>query len=188
MKSLLKSVGVGLAALALAACGAMQSTMPESGSGRAVSTMPWSTIQTHQIPTKIEYGMADLKEWLRAVQEASGRDSGIVMTSIDERNKRIQIRMRPLRGGLERLEAAIAQVNVPREAVVVEIGCITDALNHLDKGKSPDRALLAAVSYSLEAPSQVACGKTVGLKLTLRNISDEPVLWSPWAAYLPTTL
>ena len=132
--------------------------------------------RTHLAPAEFEYRTKDLAAWLSAVVEAAGRDSGIFMTSIDERDIRIQIRMRPSRGGLERLEAAIAQVNVPREAVVVEIGCIANALNHLDKGKSPKQAFLAAIGYSLEAPSQAAYGKTVGVKVTLRNISNEPVL------------
>ncbi len=73
------------------------------------------------------------------------------------------------------MEAAIAQVNVPQEAVVVKIGCIANTLNNLDKGKSPKQTFLAAIGYSHEAPSQAAYGKTVGLKMTLRNISDGPV-------------
>ena len=132
--------------------------------------------RTHLAPAEFEYKMKDLAAWLSAVVEAAGRDSGIFMTSIDERNRRIQIHLRPLRGGLERLEAAIAQVIVPREAIVVEIGCIANTPNHLDKGKSPDQALLAAIDYSLEAPSLVAYGEVVRITLTLRNISNEPVL------------
>ena len=96
------------------------------------------------------------------------------MTSIDERNKRIRIGMRPLRGALEQMEAAIAAADVPREAVVIEMGCNADGLGRVHKGESPSQAFLAAISYSLEVPSQVAYGKTVQMKLTLRNIGDEP--------------
>ena len=132
-------------------------------------------LPTRPAPAGVNYSMKDLEAWLVAVEGAAGPGSGIFMTSIDERNKRIQIRMRPLRGALEQMEAAIAKVDVPREAVVVEIGCDTDALSRLDQSKSPEQAFHAAISYSLEAPSQVAYGKTVGMTLTLRNISDEPV-------------
>ena len=55
------------------------------------------------------------------------------------------------------------------------MGCNADGLSRFDKAKSPNQALLAAIGYSLEAPSQVAYGKTVHMKLPLRNISDEPV-------------
>ena len=131
---------------------------------------------TRPAPAGADYRIKDLEAWLTAVEEAAGRDSGIFMTSIDERNKRLRIGMRPLRGVLERMEAAIAASGVPREAVVIEMGCDADGLSRFDKGKSPNRAFLAAISYSLEAPSQVAYGETVHMNLTLRNISDEPVL------------
>ena len=129
---------------------------------------------TRPAPAGADYSMKDLKAWLRAVEEAAGPGSGIFMTSIDERNKRIRIGMRPLRGALEQMEAAIAAADVPREAVVIEVGCSADGLGRIHKGESPNQAFLAAISYSLEAPFQVAYGKTVHIKLTLRNISDEP--------------
>ena len=129
---------------------------------------------TRPAPAGADYSMKDLKAWLTAVGEAAGPGSGIFRTSIDERNKRIQIGMRPLRGAFEQTEAAIAAADVPREAVVIEMRCNADGLSHLRKGESPNQAFLAAISYSLEAPFQVAYGKTVHMKLTLRNISDEP--------------
>ncbi len=129
---------------------------------------------TRPAPAGADYSMKDLKAWLKAVEEAAGPGSGIFMTSIDERNKRIRIGMRPLRGAFEQTEAAIAAADVPREAVVIEVGCSADGLGRIHKGESPNQAFLAAISYSLEAPFQVAYGKTVHMKLTLRNISDEP--------------
>ena len=130
---------------------------------------------TRAAPAGADYSMKDLTTWLRAVEEAAGRDSGIFMTSIDEANKRIRIGVRPLRGALKRMEGAIAAADVPREAVVIEMRCNVDGPSRLRKGESPNQAFLAAISYSLEAPSRVAYGETVYMKLTLRNISDEPV-------------
>ena len=129
---------------------------------------------TRPAPAGADYSIKDLEAWLTAAEEAAGRDSGIFMTSIDERNKRIRIGMRPLRGALERMEAAIAAADVPREAVVIEMGCNPDGLERIHKGAPPNQAFLAAIGYALEAASQVAYGKTVHMKLTLRNISDEP--------------
>ena len=130
---------------------------------------------TRPAPAGAGYSMKDLTTWLSAVQEAAGHDSGIFMTSIDERNKRIRIGMRPLRGVLDRMEAAIAVAGVPREAVVIEMRCNADGRGRLRKGESPNQEFLVAISYSLDAPSQVAYGETVYMKLTLRNISAEPV-------------
>ena len=129
---------------------------------------------TRPAPAGADYSMKDLKAWLRAVEEAAGPGSGIFMTSIDERNKRIKIGMRPLRGALEQMEAAIAAADVPREVVVIVLECNADGPSRLRKGESPNQGFLAAISYSLEAPFHVAYGKTVQMKLTLRNISDEP--------------
>ena len=114
---------------------------------------------TRPAPAGADYSIKNLEAWLTAVEEAAGRDSGIFMTSIDERNKRIRIGMRPLRGALERMEAAIAAADVPREAVVIEMRCDPDELNGLSKGEFPNQEFLAAISYALEAPSQVAYGK-----------------------------
>ena len=52
--------------------------------------------------------------------------------------------------------------------------CNPDGLERIHKGAPPNQAFLAAIGYALEAASQVAYGKTVHMKLTLRNISDEP--------------
>ncbi len=121
-------------------------------------------------PAGTEYRMKDLTAWLiKAVEEAAVGFPGIYiyLSAVDERNKRIAISIRPLRGALEQMEAAIAKADVPREAVVIEIGCSTDALSLLDKGKSPNQTFLAAIDYSLEAPSQVAYGEAVRMTLTL---------------------
>ena len=134
-----------------------------------------SPLPTRPAPEGADYSMKDLKAGLGAVVEAAGRDSGIFKTGIDQRNNRIQIRMLPLRGPLEQMEAAIAAASIPREAVVIQMGCNADGLSRFDKDKSPNQAFLAAIGYTLEAPSQVPYGKKVHIKPTLQNISYEPV-------------
>ena len=100
---------------------------------------------------------------------------GRARTSLDERKHRIKINMLPLRGAREQMEAAIARANVPREAVVLDVGCPDGALWRLDTGRNPGQEFLDAIDYSLEAVSKVPYGDTVSLKLKLRNTSDEPV-------------
>ena len=97
------------------------------------------------------------------------------MSGVDERNHRINIGMLPLRGARDRMEAAIARANVPRETVVIDVGCPAGALWRLDTGRDPKEEFLDAIDYSVEAASKAPYGDTVLLKLTLRNTSDEPV-------------
>ena len=125
-------------------------------------------------PTEADPRIAELKEWHRALGEAVPV-RGVSRTSLDERNHRIEISLLPLRGVRDQMEAAVARANVPREAVVIEVGCPVGALSRRDAGRSPNEAFFNAIDYSLEAVSQSPYGDTVSLKLKLRNTSDEPV-------------
>ena len=119
-----------------------------------------------------EYSMDHLAAWYKSVMNVAWQVPGISWSDLDERKNRIEIGMYPRRGGREEIEAALARVDVPRGAIVIEIGCGQRAL---DLGEPPDEVFLSAVDYSLEVVPQAAYGETVGLKLSLRNVSDEPV-------------
>ena len=125
-------------------------------------------------PTEADHRIAELKEWYRALGEA-GPVRGVSRTSLDERNHRIEIGLLPLRGVREEMEAAVARANVPREAVVIDVGCPVGALSRRHTGRPPNEAFLNAIDYSLEAVSQSPYGDTVSMKLKLQNTSDEPV-------------
>ena len=126
--------------------------------------------------TEEDPSVAQLKAWHRAVnEEAAGQVRGIVWTGVDERNKRIDIGLIPLRGAREQLEAAIARAKVPREAFEIEVGCQGGALRRIEYGTAPSEELRRAIAYSLEVASQADYGETVPMKLTLKNNSDEPV-------------
>ena len=73
------------------------------------------------------------------------------------------------------MEATLATVDVPRGAVVIEIGCNGIRQWPLDRGEPPDEAFLSTIDYSLEVMSQAPYGETVRMKLTLRNVSDGTV-------------
>ena len=122
---------------------------------------------------KGDYSMDHLDAWYRTLSGAISQVPGIVYTDLDEGKNRIEIVMYPRRGGREEMEAAIATVDVPRGAVVIDVGC--EGKWPRDFGEPPEEAFLQAVEYSLEVVSQAPYGETVEMKLTLRNAGDEPV-------------
>ena len=122
-----------------------------------------------------EYSVADLAAWYKALSTVIWQVPGIAWTDLDEAKNRIEIGMYPRRGAREEIEAAIATVDVPRGAIVIDIGCSGISRWPLDHGEPPDEAFLRAIDYSLEAVSHASYGETVQIKLTLRNVSDKPV-------------
>ena len=122
-----------------------------------------------------KYSAADLAAWYESLKEVIWDVPGIWSTNLSERKNRIEIGMRPLRGGRDALETFLASLEVPREAILVEVGCEGIGQWPRDPGDSPDEQFLHAVELSLELVSQVAYGETAHMKLTLRNVTDEPL-------------
>ena len=122
-----------------------------------------------------DYSMDHLDAWHRTLSGAIYQVPGIVYTDLDEVKNRIEIGMYPRRWGREEMEAALATVDVPRGAVVIEIGCNGIRQWPLDRGEPPDEAFLSTIDYSLEVMSQAPYGETMRTKLTLRNVSDGTV-------------
>ncbi len=125
-------------------------------------------------PTEAEYSAADLAGWYERLVGVK-KVPGIAWTDLDETRNRIEIGVYPLRGVREEWEAALATLDVPREAIVIDVGCEGISPWPLDLGEPPDEAFLRAIDYSLETVSQAPYGETVQMKLTLRNVSDGPV-------------
>ena len=128
-------------------------------------------------PTEAEYSEADLAGWYEHLVGVR-KVPGIAWTDLDEAMNRIEIGVYPLRGVREEWEAALATLDVPREAIVIDVGCEGISPWPLDLGEPPDEAFLRAIDHSLDVVSQVPYGETVQMKLTLRNVSDEPVSFS----------
>ena len=126
-------------------------------------------------PAEAEYSAADLARWYERLVDVTWRVPGIAWTDLNEARNRIEIGIYPLRGAREEWEAALATLDVPREAIVIEVGC--DGIHPwpIDPGEPPDEAFLRAVDYSLDVVSQAPYGETVRMKLTLRNVSDGTV-------------
>ncbi len=121
-----------------------------------------------------EYSEADLARWYERLVDVR-KVPGLAWTNLNEARNRIEIGICPLRGVREEWEAALATLDAPREAFVIEVGCEGIHPWPLDLGEPPDEAFLRAVDYSLEVVSQAPYGETVRMKLTLRNVSDGTV-------------
>ena len=121
-----------------------------------------------------EYSAADLARWYERFVDVK-KVPGIAWTDLDEARNRIEIGVYPLRGVREEWEAVLATLDVPREAIVINVGCEGISPWPLDPGESPDEAFLRTIDYWLDAVSQAAYGETVQIKLTLQNVSDGPV-------------
>ena len=134
-----------------------------------------STTTPPQTLVEAEYSIGELAMWYERLGDVIWGIRGIAWTDLNEAKNRIEIGIYPLRGAREEWEAALATLDVPREAIVIEVGC--DGIHPwpIDPGEPPDEAFLRAVDYSLDVVSQAPYGETVQMKLTLRNVSDGTV-------------
>ena len=141
---------------------------------------PAASPQPTQAPTAPdqpmeEYSLAQLREWYETLGRAASQVPGVAGASLDEKARRIEIRMYPRRGAREGMEAAAAALDIPRDAIDIDIGCAGayQRLNYLRE--IANETFLDAVTFSLDAAPRVSYGETVTLKLVLRNVSDETV-------------
>ncbi len=128
-----------------------------------------------QKPVETEYSAADLAAWYESLSDIIWEIPGIAWTNLNEAMNRIDIGLYPRRGARDDLERVLAALDVPRKAIVIEDGCEDVSQWPHEVEKSAEVASLRAFGHRLEAVSQVAYGDSVPIKLTLQNISDEPV-------------
>ena len=122
-----------------------------------------------------EYSAAELAGWYESLQEVVWDVPGVWSTNRSERKNRIEIGLRPLRGGRERLEVAVKTLGVPLEAVEIEVGCKGMGGRSQQSEDASENPFIGALDYSLDVVSQVPYGETVRMKLRLMNMSNEPV-------------
>ena len=176
----LTAVVLALCVLAITGCATetppIGSAVPSSGSGGVEATTRPTAGTALPVPTEEVPSIAQLKAWRSAVEEeAAGKVRGITSTGVDERDRRVEFGLLPLRGAREQLEAAIVRAKVPREAIEIEVGCQGGALRRIEVGIPPSEELRRAIDHSLQVVSQAAYGETVSMTLTLKNSSDAPV-------------
>ena len=121
-----------------------------------------------------EHSAADLAAWYEHVKETVWQVPGIAWSNLSESNNRIEIGLRPLRGVRERFEAILGTLDVPRKAIVIEVGCERVGQWPQEISEASEDSFFRAIDYSLDVVSQVSYGETVRIKLTLRNITGEP--------------
>ena len=145
-----------------------------SGPTPAASPQPTQAPAAPDQPVE-EYSMNQLREWYDSLGRAASQVPGVAGASLDEETRRIEIRMYPRRGSREGMEAAVAALDIPRDAIVIDIGCAgsDQQLNYLME--IAQETFLDGVTFSVEVASQAPYGETVSLKLVLRNVSNETV-------------
>ena len=122
-----------------------------------------------------EYSAVDLAAWYEDVKDTVWQIPGIAWTDLSKRRNRIEIGLRPLRGVRERFEAALGTLEVPRQAIEVEVGCERVIQWPDEVGEASEDSFLRSFAYSLDVVSQVPYGGTVRMKLTLQNVTNEQV-------------
>ncbi|MBI4497462.1 MAG: hypothetical protein HY689_06155 [Chloroflexi bacterium] len=119
------------------------------------------------------YTMGQLSAWYNRMRDTVWSVKGLVWTDLDERNNRIALGMAPQPGAQEDVEAALAPLGIPREAVHIEVGCPTGAPY---MPPPPGDPALKALEVRVEMPSQKAeAGQPVPFRLVVKNASEEPV-------------
>lgn len=124
------------------------------------------------------YSDYQLNTWIETVRDAvshvpASSGSGIGFRNLSNKRIRIQLRAYPLRGARKAMEDAISTVDVPRDAIVLEVGCESPDPSSFYPRISSDEPFLESINFSLEVPPQIAYGETVPLKLTLENDDDK---------------
>ncbi|MCY4114599.1 MAG: BsuPI-related putative proteinase inhibitor [Chloroflexi bacterium] len=147
----------------------VSTTVARSTAATATTPLPASAEE--------EYSAADLTRWYERLVDVKNVP-GLAWTDLNEVENRIEIGVYPLRGAREEWETALSTLDVPREAIVIHVGCAGISQWPLDPGEPADEAFLSAIDYSLEVVPQTPYGETVWMKLRLRNISDKPVSFS----------
>ena len=133
-----------------------------------------SSTETQKAPER-EYSKSDLSVWYESLGSVIWQVPGVWFTDLNESNKRIEIGVQPRREAREKVEAAIAAAGVPLGAVAIEIGCPEVARWPLDDGTPPDEAFTRALDFSMVVVDRASSGETVQMRMSLRNVSDEPV-------------
>ena len=125
-------------------------------------------------PTVV-YSQAELATWRDVLSEAGledvpgWRSSGTAVGHIN-------IEVWAQSGARDRMEAFLADVDVPRQAIVLTVGCSEESVWPPDgEWKRPHPSLSRLVEHSMDPLASVAVGDTVMLKQTLKNVSDEEI-------------
>ena len=126
------------------------------------------------------YSDEQLKTWIEIVRDAVDNvpaysGSGIGFRNMDDRRIRIQLRAYPLRGARKAMEDAISTVDVPRDAIVLDIGCEPYEPSSFYTAVSSHEFLPKKIAFSIKIPQHTSYGEAVPMTLTLENISNEPL-------------
>ena len=142
-------------------------------------------------PTESDYNLDQLKAWRSELVKALWQIGIPTGSGLNERTKLIMIETRALRGVPEAFESVISTLDIPRDAIVFEVGCENFKQWPPEPQIPLDESFHRSIEVSMEIPTQATYGETVPLKLTLRNVGDKPVAFllggNPYHDFVITT-
>ncbi len=122
-----------------------------------------------------QYSMRQLSTWYNLMRDAVWSVAEVSWTDLNEGNNRIEIRMLPRPGARQEMEAALAPLNIPENAVVIEVGCPDVGQQYEPPPFQPEDPTLRSIRLWVEVPAQVKAGQSVPLVLRVKNVGDRPV-------------
>ena len=138
-----------------------------------------------------DYEIDQLNAWYEALSDPIWNLGLIQSSYVDESTRQIVFDSYALRGVREAFESVVSTLDIPRDAVFLNVGCENFRQWPPDPLKPLDESFLHALEVSMEVPTQATYGKTVPLKLTLRNVGDKSVAFlqggKPYHDFVITT-
>ena len=138
-----------------------------------------------------DYEIDQLDAWYEALSDPIWNLGLVQSFYVDESKRQIVFDSYAFRGVREAIEAEISKFNIPRDAVFLNVGCENFRQWPPDPLKPLDESFLHTLEVSMEVPTQATYGKTVPLKLALRNVGDKSVAFlqgrKPYHDFVITT-
>lgn len=126
-------------------------------------------------PTKeVKYSINQLNDWYDTLRDPLYYLELVALSYVDKTAKQIVFYAYPLRDVRKSIEAEILKRNVPLDAVQIEIGCEDPDPPSIQSEATLDEPIFESIDYILEIPEEAAYGAPVQMRVTLKNISDEP--------------
>lgn len=117
-----------------------------------------------------QYSIGQLGEWYALVSSSVHSVKGLVSTDLNEGENRIALRFVARPGVRQEVEALLDSLGIPREAIIIEVGCTNVGLPY-QPPPMPDDSVLQSLKVWVEAPSEVRVGEPVQFILKVKNVA-----------------
>ena len=120
-----------------------------------------------------DYEIDQLNAWYEALSDPIWNLGLIQSSYVDESTRQIVFDSYALRGVREAFESVVSTLDIPRDAVFLNVGCENFRQWPPDPLKPLNEIFLDTIKVSIEIPTKVTYGESVPLRLTLQNVGDE---------------